>query len=41
MPYPNEHSARVRDPDDFQEDSFRRTKLPGSDVWAIVGRLKG
>jgi len=26
MPYPNEHAARLRDPDDFAPDSFRRTK---------------
>lgn len=24
MPYPNEHSCRLRDPDEFQKDSFRR-----------------
>jgi HK97 family phage prohead protease len=26
MPYPNEHAARLRDPGDFDPDSFRRTK---------------
>lgn len=49
LPFPNEHSARLRDPDDFDPDSFRRTKggsLYGSKqvpetigiVWA---KLKG
>jgi hypothetical protein len=40
MPYPNEHSARVRDPGDFQPDSFRRKNITrGVDI--IMGRLKG
>jgi len=40
MPYPNEHSARVKDPGAFEPDSFRRKTLsPG--VAAIMGRLKG
>ena len=40
MPYPNEHSARVRDPGDFQPDSFRR-KTIANGVDIILGRLKG
>lgn len=24
-PFPNEHSARLREPEDFEEDTFRRT----------------
>lgn len=40
MPYPNEHAARVREPGDFQEDSFRRKNIEtGIDI--IIGRLKG
>lgn len=40
MPYPNEHSARIRNPGDFQKDSFRRKNITtGIDI--IVGRLKG
>ena len=40
MPYPNEHSARVRDPGDFQSDSFRRKNIEkGIDL--ILGKLKG
>ena len=40
MPYQNEHSARVRDPGDFQPDSFRRKNIArGVDI--IMGRLKG
>ena len=40
MPYQNEHSARVRDPGDFQSDSFRRKNIArGVDI--IMGRLKG
>jgi hypothetical protein len=46
MPYPSEHSARVRDPDDFEHDSFRRKELPKSKggkggVVMIIGKLKG
>ena len=40
-PYPTEHSARIKDPDSFQEGGFRRIKLPGSQVIAIIGKLKG
>ncbi len=40
MPYANEHAARVRNPDDFQQDSFRRKNVTeGVDI--ILGRLKG
>lgn len=39
-PYPSEHAARVRDPDDFEKDSFRRKNISeGIDI--IIGRLKG
>jgi len=40
-PYPDEHAARVRDPGDFQKDSFRSKELPKSDVRMIIGKLKG
>ena len=40
MPYSGEHAARVRDPGDFQPDSFRRKEIaPGVSI--IMGRLKG
>jgi ATP-dependent protease ClpP protease subunit len=40
MPFPNEHSARVRDPGDFEQDSFRRKNIDtGVDI--IMGKLKG
>ena len=40
MPLPNEHAARLRDPGDFQPDSFRRKEIaPGISI--IMGRLKG
>ena len=40
MPYPSEHAARVRDPDDFQPDSFRRKEIaPGVSI--VMGKLKG
>ncbi|GAH69526.1 unnamed protein product, partial [marine sediment metagenome] len=49
MPYANEHSARLRDPDDFDADSFRRTKggtIYGSKkvpetIGIVWGKLKG
>ncbi len=43
MPYPNEHSCRLRNPGDFQPDSFRRTSREheGKRYDCIVGRLKG
>jgi ATP-dependent protease ClpP protease subunit len=40
MPYSNEHSARVRDPKDFDQDSFRRKNIDtGVDI--IIGKLHG
>lgn len=40
MPYLNEHSARVRNPGEFKEESFRRKEIaPGISI--IIGRLKG
>lgn len=39
MPYPNEHSARVKSPGLFKPESFRRKDLDG--VSAVMGRLKG
>jgi len=40
MPYQNEHSARIRNPKDFQQDSFRRTNIaPGISI--IFGKLIG
>lgn len=39
MPYPNEHAARVRDPDLFKSDSFRR-KTIDTGVTIIIGKLK-
>ncbi len=42
MPYPNFHSARIKNPGEFQEKSFRTILLPGSGgVKSIIGRLKG
>ncbi len=43
MPYPNEHACRLRDPDDFQQDSFRRTsrESDGKRYDVIMGRLEG
>jgi hypothetical protein len=38
-PYPNEHSARIREPGDFKPDSFRRKNIEtGIDI--IIGKLK-
>jgi phage I-like protein len=48
LPYPNEHAARLRDPDDFNDKSFRRVnggtiygsiKVP-STIVIIWGKLK-
>ena len=39
MPYPNYHAARVRDPADFIEDSFR-TKEITTGILLITGKLK-
>jgi HK97 family phage prohead protease len=43
MPYPNEHACRLREPGDFQEDSFRRVerKHEGKPYAVIMGKLKG
>jgi hypothetical protein len=39
MPYPNEIAARIRDPKDFMENSFKRQQVEaGIDV--IMGKLK-
>lgn len=42
-PYPNEHACRLRSPDDFQSDSFRRVKREheGKTYYVIMGRLQG
>jgi len=49
MPYPNEHSARLREPDDFDPKSFGRVndgiiygkiKVPQT-IAVIWGKLKG
>lgn len=39
MPYPNEHSCRVREPGSFEANSFRRMKQGKLSI--IIGRLKG
>lgn len=39
MPFPNEHSCRLRQPGEFQADSFRRITSGGVSI--IIGRLKG
>lgn len=43
MPFPNEHACRIRQPGDFQKESFRRITRPadGKDLDIIIGRLKG
>jgi len=42
-PYPNEHACRLRDPGDFQSDSFRRVSREHDDktYGVIMGRLMG
>lgn len=42
-PYPSEHACRLRDPDDFQEGSFKRTtRVSDSKKYSIImGRLNG
>lgn len=42
-PFPNEHACRLRDPGDFQADSFRRIAAThdGKEFALIIGRLKG
>lgn len=39
-PYPNEHAARVREPEEFEPDSFRRKNVADG-VDMIIGKLKG
>ena len=41
-PYPNEHACRLRDPDDFKDDSFRRVPRVSDDktYFVIMGKLK-
>lgn len=43
MPLPNEHACRLRDPGDFQSESFRRVSREhnGKRYDVIMGRLKG
>lgn len=43
MPYPNEHACRLRQPGDFEADSFRRTSRTsdGKKYSVIMGRLSG
>jgi hypothetical protein len=38
-PYPSEHACRVRDPDNFQKNSFRSKDIAHG-VRMILGRLK-
>jgi HK97 family phage prohead protease len=42
-PYENEHACRLRNPDDFKDGSFRRTKRKheGKEYSVIMGKLKG
>ncbi len=42
-PYPNEHACRLRDPDDFQDGSFKRTSRvsDGKKYSVIMGKLEG
>jgi hypothetical protein len=41
-PYPNEHACRLRDPDDFQDNSFRRIERTheSKKYSVIVGKLR-
>lgn len=39
MPYPNEHAARIIDPEKFQTNSFRRKNI-ASGIDIIIGKLK-
>lgn len=43
MPFANEHACRIRNPADFQDDSFRRIRqnADGKPIDLIVARLKG
>ena len=42
-PFPNEHACRLRNPDDFEEGSFRRTtrESDGKKYSVIMGKLEG
>lgn len=42
-PYPNEHACRLRSPEDFDDDSFRRVSRDhdGKDYDVIMGKLEG
>lgn len=40
MPYPNEHAARIRNPNDFEPDSFRSKRI-AKGIRIILGKLKG
>jgi len=42
-PYPEEYACRLRDPKDFEPDSFRRTtrEHDGKEYSVIMGKLKG
>ena len=39
MPFPNEHSGRVKNPNLFVSDSFRRKKITDG-VSIVIGKLK-
>lgn len=39
MPYEQEHACRLREPGEFEKDSFRRIKQGRLSI--IIGRLKG
>ncbi|MGZ4906590.1 MAG: hypothetical protein ACXVI3_04030 [Halobacteriota archaeon] len=42
-PFPNEHGCRMRDPDDFREDSFRTNERvhEGKKYLVILAKLPG
>jgi len=42
-PYPSEHACRLRQPEDFEEGSFRRVKREheGKEYSVIMGKIKG
>lgn len=39
MPYPNEHSCRIKEPGEFESDSFRRLKKGRLSI--IIGKITG
>ena len=43
MPFPNEHACRLKSPDDFKSESFKRItrEHEGKEYSIIMGRLKG